>query len=187
MQETHFTDYILFHHFKHHLNHLAAWIAANKGNVDAETILTVKTLGSSQLDMYHGNLNVEQIKQQAADFLQSQGIKNNEEYRLWVGKGHKLFTLSDGSSFTMRYIEHDKPVHIHPGRHASHTVRIKANALKSAVCYLLISDDVNINIEQLNNIRKQHLSLSPIARKQDIAEIIKAIRLLSKQLQESRC
>jgi len=182
MQETHFTDYILFHHFKHHLNHLAAWIAANKGNVDAEIILAVKTLGSSQLDMYHGDLSVDEIKQQTINFLQSKAINNKEEYRLWIGEGYKLFTLSDGSSFTMRYLEHDKPVHIHPGRHVLHTVRIKANALKSAVCYLLISDDVNINIEQLNHIRKQHLALSPIAGKQDIAEIIKAIRLLSNQL-----
>ena len=182
MQDRDFKEYILFHHFKHHLSHLATWIAANKGHINAEIILAVKTLGSSQLDMYDGNLTVEEIKQQGANFLQSQGINNMEEYQLWVGKGYKLFTLHDGSSFTMRYIEHDSPVHIHPGRHVPHTVRIKANALKSAVGYLLISDDVNINIELLNLIRKQHLDLPPIAGKQDIAEIIKAIRLLSKQL-----
>jgi len=169
---------ILFHHFKHHLKHLKDWIIINKNNINTETILTIKTLGSSQLDMYCGEITVDEIKQQAFDFLLQQGITTIEEYRHWVGEGYKLCTLTDGSSFTMRYLEHDTPIHIHPSRHAPHTIRIKANALKSAVCYLLVSDDEDINIEQLNMLRKQHLDLSPIAGKQDIAEIVKAINLL---------
>lgn len=172
-------NYILFHHFKHHLNHLKAWVATNKSCVSSETVLAIKTLGSSQLDMYCGALSIDEIKQQAADFLLNTGITTIDEYRHWVGNSYKLFTLSDGSSFTMRYLEHATPIHIHPSRHTQHTIRIKANALKSAVGYLLTnSHEDDINIQALNNHRKQHLHLSPIAGKQDIAEIIKAMQLL---------
>lgn len=171
---------ILFHHYKHHLNHLKAWVAANKGHINTEKVLAIKTIGSSQLDVYTGELGVDEIKQQVSNFLLKQGPTTTAEYRHWVGDGYKLCTLTDGSSFTMRYLEHETPVHIHPSRHAPHTIRIKANALKSAVCYLLVNSATDeIHIETLNNLRKQHLSLSPIAGRQYIAEIAKAIQLLN--------
>ncbi len=176
-------EYFLFHHFKHHLQSLRAWVTAHADNVSDETIRTIKSLGSSQLDMYCGNLTVDEIIQQGAAFLQQQGIDNVAQFAEWVGNSYKLFTLTDGSSFTMRYIENIKPAHIHPSRHALGTVRIKANALKTAVLYVIAYGNNPLDIAALNALRVQYLGLSPVAGKHGIEEIEKAMRLLINDLQ----
>lgn len=175
------TELILFHHFKHHLGFLKEWVAANAGNADAGVIAAMKTLGSSQLDMYCGGLTVNEILQQCSIFLQQQGINNIAQFKQWVGSNYKLFTLTDGSGFTIRYIDHIKPVHIHPSRHVPHTMRIKANALKTAVCYVLQNGNAGaVSISTLNTLRKQYLELSPVSEKTAVSEIEKAIKLFIK-------
>jgi hypothetical protein len=172
------TEYILFHQFKHHLNYIKAWIDKNKGGINEEIMNTIKTLGSSQLDMYCGSLGVEEILQQISVYLQlGEGITTVELYKRWVGAGYKPCLLSDGSSFTLRYINHTKPIHIHPARHVLHTMRIKANSLKTAVCYLLVYDD-SINVTYLNAIRKEYLGLPPIALKLGIEELERVLSML---------
>jgi len=171
-------EYFLFHHFKHHLQSLRAWVTAHAGNISDETVRTIKTLGSSQLDMYCGSLLADEIIQEGAAFLQQQGIDSVLQFAEWVGNSYKLFTLTDGSSFTLRYIENIKPVHIHPSRHAPGTVRIKANALKSSVLYTVAHGNSPIDIAALNALRVQYLGLSPVAGKHGIDEIEKAMRLV---------
>jgi hypothetical protein len=172
------TDYILFHHFKHHLNFIKDWVDKNQGILNDETIATIKTLGSSQLDMYCGSLSIGEILQQVSDHLQQESITNVELYKQWVGD-YKTCFLSDSSSFTLRYINHSKPIHIHPARHVPHSMRVKANSLKSVVCYLIVSGDGNgLNVTMLNAIRKEYLGLSPIAQKLGIDELERVWRTL---------
>ncbi|HVX52085.1 MAG TPA: hypothetical protein VHB48_18140 [Chitinophagaceae bacterium] len=172
-------DIILFHPFKHHLAYIKQWIAAATGNISSETMQTIKTIGSSQMDMYCGVLTVDEIIQQVAGNLQLAGINTAQQAKHWLGNGYKLVTLNDGSSFTLRYINNSRPVHIHPSRYAPHVVRVKANALKTAICYrLLYANKDKTDTSIINTIRMQYLRLSPVAGKQGIAEIEKAIRLL---------
>jgi hypothetical protein len=174
------TSQILFHQFKHHLQFIRAWMAENKGKLDPKTIQTIKTFGSSQLDMYCGKLCVDEILQQISTFLQQCGITDTTQYKQWVDNGYRLCTLSDDCRFTLRYINHAKPIHIHPARHAPHTMRIKANALKSVVCYLLMYDDANdINMAALNTLRKQHLGLSPVSEVVGIDEMRRVAKALA--------
>jgi len=173
-------NHILFHRFKHHLGFIKAWMDINKGNLSIETVQTIKTLGSSQLDMYCGNLTVDEILQQVSSFLLQQGITENGQYRQWVGSGYKLCTLADGSVFTLRHIDHIKPVHIHPARHVPYTMRIKANALKSVVCYRLVfGSDEKLNIANLNRVRKEYLGLSPVLEGTALHELEKVANLLA--------
>ena len=122
---------ILFHHFKHHLGYIKTWMSDNTGNSSPETITTIKTLGGSQLDMYCGHLSVDCILEEVSVYLHGEGINDIIEYNQWIDNDFKLCTLSDSSCFTLRFINHEKFVHIHPARHAPHTLRIKANALRA--------------------------------------------------------
>ncbi len=174
------TAYILFHPFKHHLGYIKAWLYNNAGDISDQNIITIKTLGSSQLDMYCGSLGVNDILQQVSGYLQTSGISDIEAYRQWINDGFKLCQLSDTSCFTLRYLNNEKPIHIHPARHAPHTIRIKANALKSIACYMLTNgcNNSNININTLNSLRHTYLQLPPVAPSSTIAELEKVFRLL---------
>ena len=173
------TGYILFHQFKHHLPYIKTWLGDNRGNLTNKNIQTIKTLGSSQLDMYCGGLNVEDILLEVSNYLTAQGIQTTTRYRQWVNDGFKLCTLPDSSVFTLRFIDNEKPVHLHPARHVPHTMRIKANALKTVVCYMLAHDDNKLSIEALNVLRLQYLQLPPLAASADIKEMEKVFELLS--------
>lgn len=174
------TSRILFHQLKHHLHYLRAWIEGNSGTLSNENIQAIKTIGSSQLDMYCGGLGVNEILRQVNNHLQLHGVTENGQYRVWVGNGYKLITLSDDSRFTLRCIDNDKPVHIHPARHAPLTVRVKATALKSVVCYLLANAGAaNIEIGWVNALRSQYLGLPPVSQTAGIAEMRKVASLLA--------
>ena len=171
--------YILYHRFKHHLPYIKHWLKANSGNLSHDNILTIKTLGASQLDMYCGNLGVEDVLQQVAAYLHGAGIHTTAGYKQWVGDGFKLYKLSDDSVFTLRFINNDKPIHLHPARYAPHTVRIKANALKTVICFMLMREDANsLSITTLNNVRQQYLQLPPISVTAGIEELEKVYKLL---------
>jgi hypothetical protein len=174
------TANILFHQFKHHLPHIKAWVERNIGKTSHEAIQTIKTLGSSQFDMYCGSLSVDEILQQVGCYLIQLGITENEQYGQWVGNGYKLCTLTDGSVFTLRYIVHAKPVHIHPARHAPYTIRIKANALKSVICYMLAEGAAgSLSIHKLNALRMQYLGLPPVSETGGITEMERLAKLLA--------
>jgi len=152
---------------------------ATQGNFSHDTILTIETLGSSQLDMYCGSLGVENVLQQAAAYLSAAGIHNTAFYKQWVGEGFKLCTLNDGSVFTLRFIDNEKPIHLHPARHVPNTMRIKANALKSVVCYMLGNiNSSKLDVVALNTLRKQYLQLSPLSATTGKEEIEKVYSLL---------
>ena len=172
-------NYILFHQFKHHLLYVKAWMKDNVGNLSPESIHTIKTLGSSQLDMYFGVLTVDEILIQVSNYLLEAGVNNKEQYFEWIGNSFRLCTLSDGSLFTLRFIDHARFVHIHPARHVPNTIRIKANALKTIICYILLHyDEDSVSIEYLNKLRKQYLQLPPLSATAEMYEIDKVFQLL---------
>ncbi len=172
------TDNILFHYFKHHLTYIKAWMQ-NNSSLNPGAITAIKTLGNSQLDMYSGQLSVNNILEEVSSHLQAGGINDIIEYRQWIDDGFRLCTLSDGAGFTLRFINHEKFAHIHPARHTPHALRIKANALKSMICYMLLTNNNEpINIKLLNEIRQQYLQLSPVAAYSEINEMEKVFRLL---------
>jgi hypothetical protein len=173
------TGYILFHQFKHHRQYIKTWMGHNSGNLSTQNIQTIKTLGSSQLDMYCGNLGVDDILTEVSNYLVLQGIQTITQYRQWINDGFKLCTLSDSAVFTLRFIANEQPIHLHPARHVPHTMRVKANALKTVICYMLAHDDNNLSIEALNVLRLQYLQLPPLSATADIREMEKVFELLS--------
>jgi len=159
-------DVLIFHAFKHHFKFGSDWLESNSGKWNDAICKDLKSLGSSLLDYYFGLLSAEQIKEEVLAYLSVHKLEEKEVYSKWIdsNNGFREINLSDGSMWTLRFIEKPQFVHIHPSRHSPHTMRIKANILKTVLCYFLFEDRMNFttHIPLINNYRVRYLGLSPI-------------------------
>jgi hypothetical protein len=110
-----------------------------------------------------------QISEQILDYLNQNKIFLFEKYRKWLskdGKDYQLLTLSDKSVWTFRLGENlERYVHIHPGRYSTHTIRVKATTLKTAILILYcekIGLIKSIETQTVNQIREIHLDEPPL-------------------------
>jgi len=159
-------DYIHYHDFKHHFSSCTEWLKQNKGKCNESTDLQLKSIGSSQLDFYIGSLTVELIKTEIAGQLTKLQILDREGYNHWIMQngGFREITLMDSSVWTLRIIEKEEYIHIHPSRYSPHTIRVKANTLKTVLCTLLFedADSFIFNVVKINHYRNYYLKLSHI-------------------------
>ncbi|RAI97547.1 hypothetical protein LX64_05055 [Chitinophaga skermanii] len=174
---------ILFHPFKHHLATINAFITSHQGQLP-QHIQTVKTLGASQFDCYTGMLTVEELEAQTGEQLRLLHIHTKEEYAAWIAEhdGYREITLSDGATWTLRMIDKPNFVHLHPSRYAKHTVRVKANAMKTLVCCMMMEAAATLDIERLNFYRANFLQLPPLVEQGNHEEILKVYALLKRAL-----
>ena len=156
---------ILFNALKHHKEYIKTVILDHKTDLGNLHKLLL-TLGNSQMDLYVGILSVDQIKEEIIDIIRYLGLDEYELYCNWLeeGNGYQQLKLSDTSVWVFRLgNERNKFVHIHPARYSPHTIRVKANTLKTAI-YLKVKGIENlqdIEIDSLNLLRKE-LDLSSI-------------------------
>jgi hypothetical protein len=76
--------------------------------------------------------------------------------------------LSDGSRWVLRLgNEPDRYVHIHPGRYADNTRRVRANVLKTAalaLAYVGVHGGRPSERAVVDAVRRQYLTLAPIGQ-----------------------
>lgn len=161
-----FTNIVHFHYFKHHLLSVLEWLDENTGIWNNNTNLLLKSIGNSQLDHYIGNLSPGYIKTDISSVLLSMDITDKEIYVEWLERngGFQEITISDGSVWTLRAINKEAYIHIHPSRYSKNTIRIKANTLKTVICTLLFENRSNFtfNIKSINRYRETYIGLSPL-------------------------
>jgi hypothetical protein len=176
---------ILFHALKHHELYIREFIRLQHMTDKALLKSTLRTIGSSQLDLYLGSLSPLQIATETVAYLQEQGALEREAYRHFIsGKGtdYRVFTLSDGSDWVLRLgAVADRYVHLHPARYSRDTVRIKANILKTAVAanMAILRYKQPLSLELINLVRTQWLELSPLKEYVIDGGLSNAIAMLS--------
>jgi hypothetical protein len=170
---------LLLHAFKHHLEIIRTWLDANKYQWNEEVRKQIMTLGGSQLDFYTGRLQVQEIKEEIIGKLSAEKIMGEAAYKSWVaaGNGYRTVQLSDASEWTLRHVPEVAFVHIHPSRYAAHTVRVKANALKTSVCLLLLKGDTDLSNAAMNECRS-YLGLPPLKLNERHAEMEAVLHML---------
>ena len=126
-------------------------------------------IGESQMDLYCGIYSTAEISKQIIQILTKRKIIFSGQYQTWLAKEEKkyqLVELKDKSVWTLRIGDDpNRYIHIHPGRYSSHTVRVKAITLKTAIlilCYKQIGEIKSIETETVNFIRKKYLNEPPI-------------------------
>src|SRR5262245_20891377 len=181
---------VLFNCWKHHAGFLRERIADA-----ARQLLTLNQLsdqlvvvGSELMDLYHGPHSPVQIAKELTERLQAQGNYGQDVFEAWVraNKGYRLESISDGSIWTLRSaLDDDRYIHIHPGRHAPNTLRVRANVLKTAVLVLAEAAQRGgspLDLHRINQVRARYLRLENVYDLSASQSIKKLIELLKPQI-----
>jgi hypothetical protein len=81
--------------------------------------------------------------------------------------------------------QENRYVHIHPGRYATHTIRVKAGTLKTAIAVSIWKKKFNcteITLALVNRVRKEILYTSPVksfSADEGLGKLIQLINPLS--------
>ncbi|WP_347159512.1 hypothetical protein [Pontibacter chitinilyticus] len=160
---------ILLHPLKHHLGYLQAYVSESEDLPVAKLAADLLSIGNaSQLDVYTGTLSVQQIADEVILYLQQYGLLAPAAYHLYLsaeGATYRLLTLSDGTDWVLRWGEvAGRHVHLHPARYALHTIRVKANALKTAAAVSIASRRLKVvpDLPLCNQVRAEWLLLPPV-------------------------
>lgn len=168
---------VLFNTWKHH----AAWLrdrvhaAAGVGPSALDGLAAnLVVIGTELMDLYLGAMSPAEIGESVLRELRAAGVRTLADYRdLVVGAGgyHMLTLPRDGCRWCLRMgDEADRYVHVHPGRYAPNTRRVRANVLKTAVIALAVAG-VNggdpMDRVLVNEVRRRYLGLAPVGRDLD--------------------
>ena len=133
-------------------------------------------------------MDAKDISDYCVSMISNEIALNRDSYSKWIGysPAFKTITLPDNSIWILRIGKRNKRfVHIHPGRKVPHTIRVKANVLKTgffvhAYSFLFSKDPFNIDI--INQVRKDILDLSPIKSASYEHEFGRVLKLFGKYL-----
>lgn len=171
---------VLYHSFKHHLQVGVGWIKQNKYQWTPNLKSTLSSIGNSQLDFYIGDISALEVEEQVKKLLSTENLINKDRYKTWLemNGNYREIELSDGSMWTLRFLDKNQYVHLHPSRYSKQTLRIKANTLKSVMCTMLFETSYDkINLSLINHIRINKLEISPIDISKNHSELIKVYKL----------
>ncbi len=161
---------IIFNCWKHHAHYIKENIEQFSSESQIEDLNSaILKIGESQMDLYYGHLSYDKIAGQIISFLSINSLNSESEYLKWLykdGSDYQSITIADKSVWTMRSGNVEKRfVHIHPGRYSPYTVRVKALTLKTVIYVLAISKIKSksaLDIDLINDVRKKHLTASPL-------------------------
>src|SRR6266511_3779059 len=166
---------VLFNTWKHHAGALRHRIAeAVRRGKDAlpELAGELVVIGSKLMDLYVGRFSPAQVGRLALGVLERDSRLAPDAYRAWVTSegGYGMIDLEDGSRWVLRVSDEERYVHLHPGRWAPQTRRVRANVLKTAIMTLAhigLHGGDPLDRDLVNLVRGRYLSLSPVGRDLD--------------------
>ena len=161
---------ILFNFWKHHFFFLLDEIKISPQEIDYKTLKSrMKTIGNSTTDLYTGTMNIPAISEFCIKKLKENHQFEKDRYIKWIKEhpeSYREIVYPDLSIWVLRIgIEKDRHIHIHPGRNVPHTIRVKANILKTAYLANLFAfknHQSPMEIDLINALRNDVLDLSPV-------------------------
>lgn len=140
------------------------------GGPDALPALATElvVVGSQLMDLYDGPLSPREIADGVSGELAAAGRAAPDIFRTWVeaGGGFRTTELADdGSRWVLRMGDAERFVHVHPGRYSTHTVRVRAPVLTTAVmarAWAGIHGGDPLDRSVVNRVRREFLGLAPV-------------------------
>ena len=157
-----------FNQLKHHIATIKQFIQEFDQPMD-DLSLALSCIGHAKMDLYVGQKSCTTIFEEILSCLKKEGILEQTNYKKWLqaNDDYRQITLSDNSVWILRLGEDEKNyIHLHPGKKSPHTLRIKANTLKTAIAIMLHEKDNTdpVDLDTLNQLRSKYLDLSPVHR-----------------------
>lgn len=160
----------LFNFWKHHFLFLLNEIKTSSMEYGPEVLRSsMKKIGNSTTDLYTGTMSIPEISEFCKDKLIKDSRFEKNTYNEWIRQHPEYYRemiFPDQSVWILKIgVEKERHIHIHPGRNVPHTVRVKANILKTAYLANLFAYKYQkspMDIELINLLRKDVLGLSPI-------------------------
>jgi hypothetical protein len=160
----------LFNFWKHHFLFLLNEIRTSEPVVEAEALRSImKKIGNSTTDLYTGSMSIPEISEFCKRKLMENSRLEKDTYLKWIKQdpeSYREMLFPDQSVWILKIgIENERHIHIHPGRNVLHTVRVKANILKTAYLANLFAykyQKSTMDIDLINLLRSDVLELSPI-------------------------
>lgn len=159
---------ILFNVWKHHAGYVVSQLKQAK-EMDLEYFAReVKIIGNNQMDLYVGSLSPKEIGKEIVAILQEKQIQSRTAYQEWITQTKqqfRLLTLDDQSVWTLLWSGGtERYIHIHPARHSLHSLRVRGTVLKTVImsCAYAAIGHKQPDLLLINQVRKEHLNLSPI-------------------------
>jgi hypothetical protein len=176
---------LIFNSLKHYLPAIKEYLEKNisktQGTDIPALIKDLKHIGNSVMDIYKGNLFEKDIFNEVITFIQNENLGTREHFMKWAGEGYTDFRkilLSDGSVWVLKYLnQKSRFIHIFPAKSSPHTIRVKANTLKSAILYHVIAGNDYVTVENLNRVRII-TGLSPVGEINKAAAVAEMIEIL---------
>jgi hypothetical protein len=176
----------LFNCWKHHLGYIKRQLEkyVDKGEAGAGKLKSnLLLLGESQMDLYTGSLSPGMILRDVQKILEESHRISRKTYIDWIfspPEGYKTIFLPDGSSWTLLYSGNEaRYIHLHPSRHSSQSIRIRAGTLKTliSVAWLSLVESAPVSLETINDGRKRFFDAPPVKSIQNIRGITKYLEL----------
>jgi hypothetical protein len=163
---------VLFNVWKHHAGALRHHVslAAGEGEPGLAALAgQLVVIGSELMDLYTGPLTPRRIADEVVAGLDAAGLLDADAYRRWIEESGEYAVVElpgDGSRWVLRRgKEAERYVHVHPGRWAPQTRRVRANVLKTAVMALALAQAIGgdpFDVGLVNEARRRYLGLSPV-------------------------
>lgn len=178
---------VLFHPLKHHLGYIKAFVAQSPTSPETELKAALQTIGSSQLDLYMGPLSPLEIAQEVLQYLEDRRLQHPvlyQEHLLAAGTAYRLITLSDKTEWVLRWgVVEARYVHLHPARYSKHTLRVKANVLKTAIAAAIAAkrrgENPRAEAHIINEVRAAWVALPPVKESSVSEGLSHILRLLA--------
>ncbi len=159
---------VLLNTWKHHAAALRRRIreASDLSALAAELVV----IGNELMDLYLGTLTPAEIGRAIVAELNATNRLAVDAFRAWVqtGGGYQFVDLFDTSRWVLRMGDAGGLyVHVHPGRYAPKTRRVRANVLKTAVLVLAsvhLGGGDPLDVKLVNDVRRRYLALAPIGK-----------------------
>lgn len=174
-----------FNPLKHHLQFIASFCKYYRNNFNEDEFKNqLLQVGRNVTDIYTGSLTAEQIIGQIDAHLTKENIIDYIKYSGYINDQPKAYInilINDGSEWTLTMGENkEKFVHVHPARSSKNVVRVRSNALKTAILINVFTDGGNgMNLKELNRLRRRYPNLPPLKtlnKKSMISLLSKALK-----------
>lgn len=176
---------VLLNCWKHHLDYIINEIKSySLDDLPGKLKDDLLNIGNSTTDLYTGKISPAEAAKISIELLKKKKLYNKDIYVKWILDSedqYRTMKFPDQSVWIFKIgNNHERYIHIHPGRYVPLTLRVKATVLKSVIGTMVLlrsSNERQDLLTTINRARKTFIGLSPVKSLKPGSELDKLIKM----------